>query len=196
MDRLKYFIINKPYGVISQFSKEGEHKTLADLGYNFPKDVYPVGRLDTDSEGLLVLTNDKALNNELLNPKHGHMRTYLVQLDGDITQEALDQLKDGIEIRVKKNTHFCKAIEAKKTEQASYISERHPPIRYRANIPTSWIEIKLNEGKNRQVRKMMAKVGFPALRLIRTSIEDIKLIDYKEVVNEIDKESCYKQLKI
>lgn len=164
----RYYIIYKPYSMLSQFSREGNHPTLADLEFQFPKDVYPVGRLDADSEGLLLLTNDTRLNQKLLSPGKGHQRTYLVQVEGEINLEACKQLEKGVVINVGKIYHTLPA----KVNIASLLPElpeRNPPVRFRKNIPTSWIFITLIEGKNRQVRKMTASVGFPTLRLIRFS---------------------------
>ncbi len=171
----RYFITYKPFGMLSQFTKEGGHKTLADLKFNFPKDAYPVGRLDSDSEGLLLLTNDKSLNHKLLDPKFRHNRTYLAQVEGTFNGEAKSKLEKGISISVdgeKYQTYPCK-IEI--VPEPNDLPERNPPIRFRKNIPTSFIALSLYEGKNRQVRKMTAATGFPTLRLIRISIEKIEL---------------------
>jgi 23S rRNA pseudouridine2457 synthase len=190
----RYFIIHKPYGVLSQFSKEGNQATLADL-YDFPKDVYPVGRLDSDSEGLLILTNDKNLNYKLLNPKFKHLRTYWVQVDGAINNEAIEKLKSGITININGKQHKTLPAKVKIIEPPIEIEERNPPVRYRKNIPTSWIEISLTEGKNRQVRKMTAAVGFPTLRLIRIKIEQLSLFPLKSgEVKELQKQEIYRLL--
>lgn len=192
----RYFIIYKPFGMLSQFSKEGEHKTLADLNYNFPKDAYPVGRLDSDSEGLLLLTNDKSLNHKLLDPKFKHTRTYLAQVEGIFSEEAKRKLEKGVSISVDGKTYQTLPAHV---ETHNYVSlpERNPPIRFRKNIPTSFIKISLHEGKNRQVRKMTAAVGFPTLRLIRTAIEKIELENLQPgEVKEINKEEAYKQLRL
>lgn len=170
----KYYLINKPYGVLPQFTDELNRPTLSSL-YKFPKDVYPVGRLDMDSEGLLLLTNDKRLNHRLLNPKFGHEREYFVQVEGTPNEEKLAPLKSGI------------IIHGEKTKPASYqllgrdigIEARNPPIRVRLSIPDYWISLTLTEGKNRQVRKMTAAVGFPTLRLIRVRIENLVIDDLK-----------------
>jgi len=192
----KYYAIYKPYGMISQFSASGGKPTLADLG--IPEtDVYPVGRLDTDSEGLLVLTNDKNLNHLLLSPKHKHWRTYWVQVDGSINREAIENLEKGLKIRVnKKDFHtspaLCKLLESKPN-----LPERDPPIRFRKSIPTPWIELKLTEGKNRQVRKMTAQVGFPTLRLVRYAIEDLDIEGMLPGdVARLDKSTVSKKLHI
>lgn len=167
-----YFLIYKPYLMLSQFSREGDKQTLADLDFDFPTDVYPVGRLDADSEGLLLLTNDKQLNHRLLNPKFRHNRTYYVQVDGALTDEACRQLSEGVTISVDGKPYRSLPATATIIDEPN-LPERTPPIRYRAAIPTSWLSIALHEGKNRQVRKMTAAVGFPTLRLVRWSIENL-----------------------
>ncbi|WP_420149946.1 pseudouridine synthase [Spirosoma sp.] len=167
-----YFLIYKPYLMLSQFSQEGDKPTLADLDYAFPKDVYPVGRLDADSEGLLLLTNDKQLNHRLLNPKFRHNRTYYVQVDGALTDDACRQLSAGVTISVDGKSYATLPADARIIAEP-VLPERNPPIRYRASIPTSWLSISLHEGKNRQVRKMTASVGFPTLRLVRWAIESL-----------------------
>lgn len=164
--------------MLSQFTKEGNHKTLANLNYSFPKDVYPVGRLDADSEGLLILTNDKMLNHLLLDPKHKHNRTYLAQVEGSFSDDAKKKMEQGVNINVDgKNykTLPCKVNIIPSPEGGGQVGARNPPIRFRKNIPTTWVEINLHEGKNRQVRKMTASVGFPTLRLVRIGIEKISL---------------------
>lgn len=162
--------------MLSQFSREGDKPTLADLDYDFPKDIYPVGRLDADSEGLLLLTNDKQLNHRLLNPKFRHNRTYYVQVDGALTPEACRQLSEGVTISVDGKPYSTLPASAIIIPEPT-LPERNPPIRYRANIPTSWLSISLHEGKNRQVRRMTAAVGFPTLRLVRWAIEDLTAQD-------------------
>jgi len=196
LDNLKilarYFIIYKPYGVLTQFSGEGP--TLASLGA-FPREVYPVGRLDKDSEGLLLITDDKWLNHHLLNPRFGHQRTYYAQVEGIPTSEALKQLKSGVTINVDGSDYKTKPALAKILDPAPLLPERNPPIRYRAAIPDTWIELTLIEGKNRQVRKMTAAVGFPTLRLVRYSMEKIT-ISGMEVgeIRELDQETVYRAL--
>lgn len=170
-----YYAIYKPFGTLSQFTKEGEHQTLAELGFNFPKDVYPVGRLDADSEGLLLLTNDKRINSRLLDPEQGHERSYLVQVEGEISAEAISRLKEGIEVSFDGKVYKTRSAHVELLSDLPAIPERNPPIRFRLNVPTSWIRLKIIEGKNRQVRKMTAKVGFPTLRLIRESINELSL---------------------
>lgn len=166
-------LFNKPYGVLSQFTPEAGHRALNE--FSFPAGVYAAGRLDHDSEGALLLTDEGKLIKKLLDPKHEHPRTYLVQVDGQITLEALRQLSKGVLIKGYR-TKPCRAEMAIPPED---LWERVPPIRYRANIPTSWIKITLIEGKNRQVRHMTAAVGFPTLRLIRVQIGNIPLGNLK-----------------
>ena len=173
MKHYQYYIIYKPFQVLSQFSIQENKKTLSDF-FKVEKDVYAVGRLDYDSEGLLILTNDTSLNQKLLHPKNKHTREYWVQVEGVITKKALELLEQGVDISVEGKT--IKTLPAKAyLLKEPVVPERNPPIRFRKNIPTSWISLQLKEGKNRQVRKMTTAVGFPTLRLIRNSIEHISL---------------------
>ncbi len=169
---LNYFTIYKPFQVLSQFSPEPGKRTLKDV-YSFPKDVYPVGRLDYDSEGLLILTNDTRLNHRLLNPVFAHEREYWVQVEGSITTSAINALKNGVSISVNGKPYHTQTCNAIAFEAGPKVYDRNPPVRFRKNIPTSWVKLILSEGKNRQVRKMTAAVGFPTLRLIRYRIENI-----------------------
>ena len=189
----RYFIIYKPFGILSQFTGE-EEATLASVG-DFPKEVYPVGRLDKDSEGLLLLTDDKWLNHHLLNPRFGHQRTYLAQVEGIPTPEALKELGKGVTITVDGRPYSTKPAIAKLVELEPELPERNPPIRYRAAIPTSWISLTLIEGKNRQVRKMTAAVGFPTLRLVRFSMEKITIEGFQVgEVREFEQDWIYRKL--
>lgn len=191
-----YFAIFKPFGMLSQFTSEGAHSTLADLKFNFPKDVYPVGRLDADSEGIILLTNDKRVNSKLLEPSNKHRRKYIVQVEGEMTNEALMQLEKGIKLNDKGSIYATMPAKAA-IINPPLLPERIPPVRFRKNIPTSWIELIINEGKNRQVRKMTAAVGFPTLRLVRVEIEDLKLDKMENGwVQEISKSVFYSQLKL
>ena len=171
---LQYYLFYKPFNVLSQFSPEGDKKTLAHFFPVIAKDVYPVGRLDYDSEGLLLLTNDKALTHQLLEPRFAHKRTYYIQVDGLITDDALKQLATGVKISINGTAHHTKPCIAKRINDPS-LPDRNPPIRYRKEIPTSWIALTLTEGKNRQVRRMTAAVGFPTLRLVRYSIGEVTI---------------------
>jgi 23S rRNA pseudouridine2457 synthase len=166
----QYFIVYKPYGILTQFTDKEDRKTLAGL-YPFPKDVYPVGRLDMDSEGLVLLTNDKRLVDHLLNPKNKHEREYLVQVEGIPAKKDLERLEKGVIIQGRKTL----PAKVKMLKEIPVVPERIPPIRCRKNIPSSWLSITLIEGRNRQVRKMTANIGYPTLRLIRIRIEDLKL---------------------
>ncbi|MFZ4483773.1 MAG: pseudouridine synthase [Chthoniobacterales bacterium] len=155
---------HKPFGVLSQFTPDHPgQRTLAELA--LPKTVYPIGRLDRDSEGLLLLADEPGLNSTLLDPNNAHPRVYWAQVEGEITESALQQLRDGV------------LIEGRRTRPAHarilvdpQVPPRDPPIRARRSIPTSWIELELHEGRNRQVRKMTAATGFPTLRLLRMRI--------------------------
>jgi 23S rRNA pseudouridine2457 synthase len=169
-----YCLIYKPFNVLSQFTSGEGKQTLKDF-FDVPTDVYPVGRLDYDSEGLLILTNDKKLNHELLNPLFEHSREYWVQVDGEITEQALHDLQHGVDITVDGKVYRTKKCKAISFKTAPVVPDRNPPIRVRKSIPTSWVKMILTEGKNRQVRKMTAAVGFPTLRLIRHRIEKCEI---------------------
>jgi 23S rRNA pseudouridine2457 synthase len=162
-------LLNKPYGVISQFSAHDKHPSLAK--YVAVPNVYPAGRLDTDSEGLLLLTDDGRLQNTISHPLHKKPKTYVVQVEGTPSDAACAQLRLGIELG-DETTLPC---EAKIIDEPEWLWARNPPIRHRLNSPTHWLEITLSEGKNRQVRRMTAAVGLPTLRLIRTHIGDYSL---------------------
>lgn len=172
---LHYFLFNKPFQVLTQFSPQDEKKTLADFLSFLPKDVYPVGRLDYDSEGLLLLTNDKRLTHQLLEPRYKHQRNYWVQVEGDISEEAMQQLETGVVISVQGIKHRTAPAVVKKFSTAPVLFERNPPVRFRKTVPDCWITITMTEGKNRQVRKMTAAVGYPTLRLVRYSIGALTL---------------------
>jgi 23S rRNA pseudouridine2457 synthase len=171
----QYYVVYKPFQVLSQFTSEEGKQTLKDF-FPVPGNVYPVGRLDYDSEGLLILTNDTTLNHRLLNPRFAHQREYWVQVDGAITPEAIRTLETGVTITVDGKPYRTKPCIVHPFETQPAVPDRDPPIRYRANIPTTWIRLLLTEGKNRQVRKMTAQVGFPTLRLIRYRIEKLELM--------------------
>ena len=163
---MQYFLLYKPFQVLSQFTSPDGKKCLKDI-IEVEKDVYPVGRLDYDSEGLLLLTNDSSINHQLLHPSFEHKRTYWVQVDGAITDVALEILRKGVIINIDGKPFKTNKAILKPLPDDILVPERNPPIRFRKSIPTSWVSIELTEGKNRQVRKMFASVGYPVLRLIR-----------------------------
>jgi 23S rRNA pseudouridine2457 synthase len=163
---------NKPYGVLSQFTTDGSpNRTLAEFG--FPKGVYPIGRLDADSEGLLLLSDEAALNEKLLHPRHGHLRIYWVQVERVPSVEALQRLGSGMVIQGRK-TLPCRAW---MLDPQPEVPPRDPPIRFRKSVPDCWIAMELAEGKNRQVRRMTASVGHPTLRLMRVQIGEFSLVN-------------------
>ncbi len=190
---VRYFIFNKPFQVLCQFSPEGDKKTLKD--FDFPKDIYPLGRLDYDSEGLLILSDDKKLNHLLLNPKFNHKKTYLAQVEDYFNEVEENSFRNGLELNIKGKTHKSKAAEIEFVNHE--VPDRNPPIRYRKNIPSPWYKISITEGKNRQVRKMCAAANHPVLRLIRIAIEDLDLgnLNPGEKI-ELSKDIIYSKLKI
>jgi 23S rRNA pseudouridine2457 synthase len=165
----------KPYDVLSQFTQEHpSHRTLAEFG--FPSRVYSIGRLDRDSEGLLLLSDEARWTDRLLNPRRGHSRTYHAQVEGEVTDEALRRLaRGGVDLK----DFLTLPCRATRLETEPLHPPRDPPVRFRKTVPTSWIELTLTEGKNRQVRRMSAAVGFPTLRLIRVRIGGLALADLK-----------------
>ena len=171
---MRYILLNKPFNVLCQFSdpeaslEGGGRVTLAN--YISAGHVYPAGRLDRDSEGLLLLTDDGSLQHQLTDPRWGHPRTYWVQVEGVITAAALGKLASGVEIQ----DYRTQSAKARAIDEPA-IPPRNPPIRFRKNIPTSWLELTLREGRNRQVRRMTASVGFPTLRLIRFALGPLNL---------------------
>lgn len=162
----RVLLLNKPFNVLCQFSPEGDKRTLAD--YIKVPDVYPAGRLDYDSEGLLVLTDDGALQAQITQPGKKMPKTYWVQVEGQPTEAALRQLQGGVELRDGITAPAQVRMLDVGAEESLW--PRVPPIRYRASIPTSWIELTITEGRNRQVRRMTAAVGLPTLRLVRVAI--------------------------
>jgi len=162
---------NKPYGVLSQFTPEpgSRWRTLAE--FKFPRNVYPIGRLDADSEGLLLLTDEPGLNSRLLDPIHAHRREYWVQVERVPDPAALAKLTRGVRIG-DQDTLPCRVA---RLEPAPALSPRDPPIRFRKNVPDCWLSLELTEGKNRQVRRMTAAIGHPTLRLMRMRIGGLQL---------------------
>lgn len=193
---LNYYIIYKPYEVLTRFTPEGNKACLADY-FKVPPDVYPVGRLDYDSEGLLILTNDKALNQKLLLPQHAHEREYWVQVDGAVTPEAVQQLQAGVQINVDGKLYRTRRCKAELFTEEPLLPLRNPPIRFRKSIPAPWIRMILTEGKNRQVRRMTAAVGFPTLRLVRYRLEDITVAGMQSgELLQLGREELYRKLKL
>jgi 23S rRNA pseudouridine2457 synthase len=170
----QYYIVYKPFQVLSQFSSQEGKRTLKDIA-PVPPDCYPVGRLDFDSEGLLILTNDRQLNHQLLDPAFAHEREYWVQVEGAILPAAIQRLESGVSITIDGKPYLTRPAKATLINPDPRVPDRHPPIRHRARVPTSWISLTLTEGKNRQVRKMTAQTGFPTLRLIRYRIRGITI---------------------
>lgn len=163
---------NKPHGVLSQFTSDGSpNRTLAEFG--FPKGVYPIGRLDADSEGLLLLSEEPGLNRRLLHPKQAHDRQYWVQVERTPSTDALRELGKGVTVQGRKTLPSRAWV----LEPQPELPPRDPPIRFRKTVPTCWIGLELIEGKNRQVRRMTAAVGHPTLRLVRVRIGQFRLAD-------------------
>jgi 23S rRNA pseudouridine2457 synthase len=164
---------HKPYGVLCQFTPDQPgQRTMADFG--FPAGVYSVGRLDMDSEGLLLLSNEPGFNNRLLDPKTAHPRTYHAQVEGVPTAATIATLcRGGIDLK----GHRTLPCGARILDPEPDIPPREPPVRFRKSIPTTWIALRLTEGKNRQVRRMTAAVGFPTLRLVRVAIGNLQTVD-------------------
>ncbi|MDA8894354.1 pseudouridine synthase [Amylibacter sp.] len=171
----KVILFNKPFNVLSQFTDKGtetsDRKTLSEF-IDMPG-VYAAGRLDKDSEGLLVLTNDGVLQQEISNPKHKWPKTYVVQVEGTPSQDDIKALESGVALK----DGITKPAEAEIIDKPEGLWDRLPPIRYRKSIPDSWLMITITEGRNRQVRRMTAAIGFPTLRLIRYSIGNFTIDD-------------------
>lgn len=176
----RYILFYKPYNVLSQFTtpEAGEPKTGEETDlpstlkdYIPIPDIYPVGRLDRDSEGLLLLTNNGRLQHRLSNPQFGHKRTYWVQVERIPDEQALQQLRIGVVIK----NYRTRPAKVELLPEEPLLPPREPPIRYRKNVPTAWLEMTLTEGKNRQVRRMTAAVGFPTLRLVRFAIAHLNI---------------------
>ncbi len=167
---MRVLLFNKPFRVLSQFTDAAGRSTLGD--YIRDREVYPAGRLDYDSEGLLVLTDDGRLQARLTDPRYKVRKVYYAQVEGELTEQALAALaQQGVELR----DGPARALGAERVAGPPRLWERHPPIRYRKSIPTSWLRLTIDEGRNRQVRRMTAAVGHPTLRLIRWSVGEWEL---------------------
>jgi 23S rRNA pseudouridine2457 synthase len=169
----QYILFHKPYGVLSQFTPEDGAKSLAE--FQLPKGVYAAGRLDKDSEGLLLLTDDGPLIEKILNPNNEKTKTYWVLVERVPSEEALEKMRKGLKIE----DYVTKKCEVKILSPQPEVPQRDPPVRFRKSVTDIWLEIKIVEGKNRQVRKMTAAIGHPTLRLIRMSIANLELQDLK-----------------
>lgn len=168
-----YIAFYKPFQVLCQFTAEEQSSKLTLTDFGFPPHVYPVGRLDYDSEGLLLLSDDGRLNKALLDPANRHERSYLAQVENVPSAEQLSKLEKGVVIEGRKTLPARAVL----LDCEPHLPPRDPPIRYRKNIPTSWIQLTLTEGRNRQVRKMTAAIGCPTLRLVRSAIGPLRLSD-------------------
>lgn len=166
-------LFNKPYGVLCQFTDQEGRQTLAD--YIDVPDVYAAGRLDRDSEGLLILTDDGKLQHQIAHPNKKMPKLYQVQVEGEPDNEAIQTLCTGIKLK----DGMTRPAKVRRIAEPASLWQRDPPVRFRKNIPTSWLEIELKEGRNRQVRRMTAAVGYPTLRLIRRSVGQWELKDIK-----------------
>ena len=165
----KIILLNKPFGVLSQFTGEPGQRTLAEFG--LPARIYAAGRLDSDSEGLLLLTDDGTLQHRLADPRHKQVKTYLVEVEREPDAAALAALSSGLDL----GDFVTQPCEARLITTPEWLWSRDPPVRFRKSVPTAWLEIRLREGKNRQVRRMTAKAGFPTLRLLRVAIGPYQL---------------------
>lgn len=192
MDR--YFIIYKPYKMVSQFVSSHKVHLLGELNFDFPEGIHALGRLDSDSEGLLILTTDKSMTGRLMHPKLKHKRTYIVQVEKVVTEEALHKMRTGVDILVKgKGAYLTQSCDVKVIEKPKDLPERGHT--YREELPQSWLEITLTEGKNRQIRKMCSGVRHDCKRLIRWSIEDLTLGNLQPgEVKEYSREEMFRLL--
>lgn len=191
---LRYFVIYKPYKMVSQFVSSHKLRLLCDLDYTFPEGTNAVGRLDNDSEGLLILTNDKSLTAKLMHPDRKRSKRYVVQVEKMVTEEKLNILRNGVDILVKgKGEYRTKDCEVNIIEKPLYLPERGHP--FREDLPQTWLEFVLKEGKNRQIRKMCSAVRHDCKRLVRTHIEGLDIIGMQAgEVREIERKELFLKL--
>lgn len=191
---LRYFVIYKPYKMVSQFVSPHKLRLLCDLEYDFPEGTNAVGRLDNDSEGLLILTNDKSLTAKLMHPDRKRSKRYVVQVEKIVGEDALNKLRTGIHILVKgKGEYFTKECEVNVIPKPDYLPERGHP--YREDLPQTWLEFVLKEGKNRQIRKMCSGVRHDCKRLVRTHIENLDIIGMRAgEVKEVERKELFLKL--
>jgi 23S rRNA pseudouridine2457 synthase len=193
---LRYFVIYKPYKMVSQFVSSHKVRLLCDLGYDFPEGTHAIGRLDNDSEGLLILTTDKSLTAKLMHPDRKRSKRYVVQVEKVVTEEKLNLLRSGVDILVKgRGTYHTKECEVNIIEKPDYLPPRGHE--FREDLPQSWLEFILKEGKNRQIRKMCSAVRHDCKRLIRTHIEDLDIIGMQSgEVKELPQQEFFSKLHI
>lgn len=197
---LRYYVCYKPYGMLCQFTneKDSTHPVLADL-HGFETDVYAVGHLDRDSEGLLLLTNDREWSSRIAHPIKGLTRTFMLQVEGDITPDAVEQLQKGVLITNNGKIMRTASAVAQKLNTSPALPERNPPVRYRKAIPTSWVKLTTNEITNRQMRQVTAVLGFPTLRLVQTGFGPLQIADMTprlvRALNEKEVQKCAADVK-
>lgn len=193
---LHYFVIYKPYKMVSQFVSPHKKRLLCDLEYDFPQGTNAVGRLDDDSEGLLILTTDKSLTGKLMHPDKKRSKRYVVQVEKIVTEEKLNILRSGVDILVKgKGAYRTKECEVNIIDKPVYLPERGHE--FRADLPQTWLEFVLKEGKNRQIRKMCSAVRHDCKRLVRTHIEDLDIIGMKAgEVRKIERNELFSKLNL
>lgn len=193
---LRYFIIHKPYKMISQFVSPHRKRLLGHLDFEFPEGIHAIGRLDDNSEGLLILTTDKSLTRRLLHPTLKHSRTYIVQVEKIVSDEKLQMMQDGVDIVAKRvGNYHTMPCEVRRIEKPRWLGPREHE--FREDLPQTWLEITLREGKYHQVRKMCSAIGHDCKRLIRVSIDNLELGDLKSgEVRELSQEELFSKLNL
>lgn len=192
----RYFVLNKPYNMVSQFVSSHRVRLLCHLQFDFPEGTHAIGRLDKDSEGLLLLTTDRRITRLLFQSKVPHFRKYLIQVRGEVNESVVEQLRNGVPIPVAEDTDYVtKPCEVEMVEEPVGLFSNGKELHER--VPRSWLTISLTEGKYHQVRKMVQAVGHPCKRLIRLSIEDIELEDMQPgEIKELNQEEFYRRLRL